>query len=204
MAIPAANSTSVKDLLLIADTAREDEIQQAYDRAFDWLVRRADFFAEREYISASAGTSTYTATTGRRYRVLAILHNGVTLMKTTEDTIDRLRHTWQTEANGTPEFWWPDKIPVSVGAWLPEQWHVLPPPSVDATGSAGFTTLLAAIPQNTATLPLWLNPIIEIKTAAEFLQHNAEERRTQEDTPVIQFFNDLGDVWLSMLKTKMP
>ena len=204
MAIPSATNTNVKNLLLISDTERETEIEQSYERALNNLVRQADFFAEREYVSASAGTATYTATTGRVYRIFAILHNGVTMLKTTEDTIDRLRHTWQSEANGTPEFWWQDKIPVSAGSWVPEQWHVHPPPSTNATSSAGFTTLLAAVPTSDDPTPLWTEPTLELKTAAEFLQQNAEEKRSQEDMPVIQFFNDLGDIWIAMLKAKLP
>lgn len=204
MAIPSATKTNVKNLLLFADTERETELESAYERTLNSLVRETDFFAEREYISASAGTATYRGTTGRRYRILAMLHNGVTMLRTTEETIDRLRHTWQSEANGTPEFWWEDKIPVAASAWTPEQWHVHPAPSANATGSAGFTTLLAAVPTSDDPTPLWIDPALELKTAADFLQNNPEERRTQEDTPVIQFFNDLGDVWIAMLKTKLP
>lgn len=204
MAIPAGILSDCKSLLRITDTGRDTQIQRVFERVLHALCREVEWFTERENISALTSAHTYT-TTSRAVRTLAILHNGVQIYKTTARQMDYLRNTWISDAGGTPELWWQDKIPIldGVGEFNAETFSVYPAPSANATSTAGFTVYMSAIPDSDAPTPTWITPYLVYRTAGEFLRESAEERLDETDTALSQFWLATADLWIKMLKKRL-
>lgn len=211
MSIPSNINTAVHSLLFIdtSDTSRDTLIQECYYRVLRELTQKHAWFYGTESINSVTDQSLYSVDVNSVF-TSAIYYNGTALRKITAIPFDLVNEGWQAAAvagNGTPEFWWNDKVPPILDAIggtnvTPEHFVLYPTPSTN-----GVTILVQGnyYPGTDDPANAWVDPLLIYRTTARFLRESTEER--ESDTPneevslgVAKFFDLVADMWEKLLE----
>jgi len=212
MPIPTDVKDLVKDYLWIKDANRDEEIETVYKRALDQLIREFDLTAQEETIDTVVSQSIYSPD-AQTHRILDVLYNQGVLRKATSDTLDWVRSTWESESDGTPEYWFTDHIPEgldSVVGTLLIDFAVVPPPDTAGSGSSGLTVFSIIRPDDDDPVMTYLNPMLMYRTAANMLRESTEEAdedagdREQITNAVAEFLDTLVQTWGAVLRSRLP
>ena len=181
---------AIRDLLRIplTDAIPTSRLESAYQRALTELTRTSDLFAHIQQIPTVVDQGTYTATDGTT-RILAALHNGMTLMLVSSRSLDLLT-TWQNDAPGDPEEWTMDKIPHTSAL----DFALHPRPTVAATGVDGVTIIRIGSPVNDDP-PKHCYPYLLYKSASIYSNESREER----DPQAAELWAGFADLWRELL-----
>ena len=107
-------------------------VLEIYERKLRGLLLRMDGEADIQDIPLVAGQSIYAVREGTT-RIMAVLLNETGLYKTGSAARDLLEPNWQTEANGTPEVWWNEKVDPGIdneATITAEQFMIRPAPAI--------------------------------------------------------------------------
>jgi hypothetical protein len=212
MALPSDIKTQVKDMMFIADTQRDAEIESTYVRALNKMVREIDITTQKETIDTVASQSIYDPDP-QAYRILMILYNKTIVRKATSDGIDWTRQTWESESDGTPDYWFTDNVPKGLDSIINTtgmDFAVVPPPDSAKTGESGLVCFENIQPNDDDPAETYLNPPLIYQTIADMLTENSEEANEDEDIrdqtalQVASFFQTLADTWKAVIKSRVP
>jgi len=212
MAIPTATKTAVKALAYIAGTEHDNFLENVYERELESLTRGTDLFTEKETIDTVISQSVYKPLP-RTDRILSVYYNKSAVRKGTGQVMDWVRTAWESESDGTPEYWWKDRIPLdenSSNAVTEESFVVVPPPDAVKTGESGLVVFKTVRPPGDDPSLACVDPYLIYKTFSAFLQEDGEERETdsgpkqQATEQVIQVFGGLAELWKEVIKVRLP
>jgi len=212
MPIPSDIKTELRNFLWIKDTQRDAEIEGVYLRSLDQFTREFDLMSQKETINTVIGQTVYTPDP-QAHRILAVLYDGTEVRKGTTETLDWIRNTWESESDGTPDYWTTDRLPPGLDSIVETNsidFGIVPAASAVKTGEDGLVVFTIIRPNDDNPVLSYLNPILLYRTAANMLRESGEEAEEDEGPregaaqASAQFLDVLAQTWGAMLKTRVP
>lgn len=212
MPIPSDMKTQLKDFLWIKDTQRDTELEGVYLRSLDQFTREYDLTSQKETIDTVIGQTVYSPDP-QAHRILAVLYNGTEVRKGTTETLDWIRNAWESETDGTPDYWTTDRLPPGLDSIVETNFidfGIIPAADAVKTGEDGLVVFTVVRPDDDDPTLSYLNPILLYRTIANMLRESGEEVEDDEGPRgeaaqmSAKFLDTLAATWGAMLKTRVP